>query len=82
MNLSDALAKAADLATTVAPVAPAPFDTVAKIAAAALKAGTAFAAQGKDPVAEVTRMLTADPEVKRVHDDWDAQIAAKFGSNR
>ena len=80
MSLSKALMTAAETAATLAVSLPPPLNIVAGIASAALKAGTAFAEAGKDPVVEITRVLSSDPQVQQVHDDWDRMMNAKFGT--
>lgn len=53
---------------------------IGKIAAAAFGAGAAFAADGKDPVVEIERILSAREPVDKVHQGWDAAIDRKFGA--
>lgn len=77
MSLADALATAADIAGGLAKT-PGHVGIVGGIAAVALKAGAAIARAGKDPVVEITRILSATPEVAAVHDEWDALIKRTF----
>ena len=77
-NVTDFLSSAADLASAVALAVPGPAGIAAKIAAVALKTGTALASQGKDPVTEITRMLSPNKAVQGVHDEWDDFIERNF----
>ena len=65
MSLANTLLGAADKAVDFLPE---PAATIAKLA---LKAGAAFAEAGKDPVEEITRVLDADPDLKRIHAGWE-----------
>jgi len=57
---------------------PAPVGSVAKIVEMALKAASAIAKTGQDPVVEIERILSADPLVQKVHQEWADLIAKKF----
>jgi hypothetical protein len=52
---------------------------VGGVVSAALSAASAFAAAGQDPVVEITRILSAVPELAEVERDWTAAISRKFG---
>ena len=73
-NLVPALDKASEIAALVG-AARGPIGIIAKIASLALKAGSALAEAGKDPVIEIQRILSASPEVAKIHDEWEAHIA-------
>ena len=79
MSLADALDTAADIAGGMA-AASGPVGIVGGIAAVALKAGAAIARAGKDPVVEITRILSAEPEVAAVHSEWEALIDRTFAT--
>lgn len=76
--MSDELASVLDggagLATTLA-ASGGPIGIAAGIAAVALKAGAALARAGKDPLIEITRILSSDPATKQVHTEVKALIA-------
>jgi len=72
-DISLALKTASDVAQ-LASAAPGPAGIAATIVAIALKAGSALALAGKDPVIEIERILSADPEMAKVHDGWDSFI--------
>ncbi len=78
-EVADALTTASEIAGLVG-AAPGPVGIVAKIASMALKAGSAIAKAGKDPVIEIQRILSAQPEVEKVHSEWDDYIASTFGA--
>lgn len=69
-DVESALNTASEIVGLVA-IAPGPIGIIAKIATLALKAGSAFARAGKDPVIEITRMLSAKDDVEGVHENWD-----------
>jgi hypothetical protein len=77
-SVTDFLSSAADVASAVAQAVPGPAGIAAKIVAVALKTGTVIAAQGKDPVTEITRMLSPNKAVQGVHDEWDDFIRRNF----
>ena len=77
-TLEETLKTAANAASAMAPVLPGPLGTVASVAGIALQAGSGFARDGQDPVKEIRRILSAAPEVKKVHAQWDAMIDRKF----
>lgn len=68
-DVESALKTASEIVSLVA-VVPGHIGTVAKIATLALKAGSAFARAGKDPVIEITRILSSKDEIEGAHDDW------------
>lgn len=68
-DVESALKSASEIVGLIA-VAPGPIGIVAKIATIALRAGSALVAAGKDPVVEITRMLSAKSEVEGVHSNW------------
>ena len=78
MSWANALKTAANTARMVAGALPPPGNLIAGIASVALKAGALFAEAGKDPLVEITRILSADPELKRVHSTWSSMLDAKF----
>lgn len=78
MNLVSALESAAHAAGALK-TAAFPVGIIAAITELALKAGIGFAKAGKDPVGEIERILSAEPEVKKVHDEWDNRLDDKFG---
>lgn len=59
-------------------VAPGPIGIVASIASIALKAASAIAAAGQDPVIEITRILSSVGPVAAVDDDWNTIIDNEF----
>lgn len=61
------------------PMLPGPAGIAATIAGIALQAGAGIALAGKDPVIEIRRLLSALPEVKKVHGIWDEELDKKFG---
>lgn len=77
-DVQTALQTASELADTVSRSAPGPLGTVAKIAALAFRAGSRIASRGEDPVFEITRMLSARPQVEGVHSEWDEFIERNF----
>lgn len=78
-ELTSVLEMAADAAQKAANGIPAPYNVVSSIAAVALRAGAAFARAGKDPLAEITRVLDASKPVEEVHNDWNTLLNNKFG---
>jgi hypothetical protein len=77
-EVASALSRASEIAGLVA-ASPGPIGIIAKIASLALKAGSAFAAADQDPVVEIQRILSASPEIAKVHNEWDDYIAKTFG---
>lgn len=73
-QLLRALAAAAKAA---APLLPGVGQTVANIAAAALKLGAEFA-NHDDAVLEIERVIATDPVLKQMRDDWAEEIQATF----
>lgn len=73
-DVSEILEDVANGAVEVAKFSPPPFNIIAGIVAAALKAGAAIAHAGKDPVIEITRILDRHPEVAKVRAEWDEYI--------
>lgn len=76
-EVASALNAASDLAMLVIP-AGGPAGVVAGVVAVALKAASAIAAAGGDPVGEITRILSSVPEVNKVHGGWDSVIDNEF----
>ncbi len=80
--MSDDVASALDTASEITKMVgavPGPIGIIARIASLALKAGSAFAKAGKDPVKAIERILSADPEVAAVHAGWNDYAAELFG---
>lgn len=77
-DLAAVLDSVAKSAAEVAKYCPPPVNVVAGIIAAALKAGAAIAYSGKDPVAEITRILDQIPEVAKVRSEWENYIKANW----
>jgi len=73
--LSDVAAKAAPALTAANPVA----GVAAGLVAVALRAGAAFAEAGKDPLIEISRILSAESPVAEVLDERSAALDDKFG---
>lgn len=78
-DVADALNTASEIAGLAA-VSPGPIGIVARIASLALKAGAALAKAGKDPVIEIERILSAEPEVVKAEGDWDEYARGLFGA--
>lgn len=76
-EIVSALSSAAELFAGVAPVGG-PIGIVAGVSAVALKAASAIAAAGGEPIKEISRMLSAHPEVTAVEDEWSRVIADRF----
>lgn len=76
-EVASALSRASEIAGLVA-ASPGPIGIIAKIASLALKAGSAFAAADQDPVVEIQRILSASPEIAKVHNEWDDYINKTF----
>jgi hypothetical protein len=77
--MSDLLSDIADIASAVAGSVGNPIaSTAAKIVAVALHTGSRLAAEGKDPVMEITRMLLPHQAVQGVHHDWQDFIERNF----
>jgi hypothetical protein len=74
----DMLSQVADAAAYVAERVPPPFSVALGIAAVALKAGSAIAAAGQDPIVEITRMLDRNPHVDKVRGEWASFIDAHW----
>lgn len=77
-SLADALLAAAEGADVTAHVTRGATSTIAKLTSVALRFGAEMAERGKDPVVEITRMLSSKPDVNKVHDKWDEFIEANF----
>jgi hypothetical protein len=78
----DDVAAALDTASEIVglgALSPGPIGVIAKIASMALKAGAALAKAGKDPVIEIERILSAEPEVAKAEGDWDEYAKGLFG---
>lgn len=79
---SDGLAALSDLARKVGAGAAGAghpeIGTALAIASVALAAGSRAAAAGKDPLDEVTALLSPKEAVADVHQQWDAAIADRF----
>ena len=74
-NLPEILDSLAKTAADVARYSPLPAVSIpAGIVAVALKAGSAIAAAGQDPVVEITRILDRHPQVEKVRKEWAAFI--------
>lgn len=73
MSVAESILDAAEVAAKVLP------EPAATIAGLALKAGAAFAEAGKDPVAEITRVLSAASPVAEVLDERAKALDDKFG---
>lgn len=77
-DVVDALNTASEIVGLGA-LTPGPIGIIAKIASLALKAGAAIAKAGKDPVIEIERILSAEPEVANAESDWGDYAANLFG---
>jgi hypothetical protein len=80
-TLSDILTVAASGADALgSALAPkyAEADVITKIIGIALRSGAKFAAAGKDPVAEIQRIHSADPLLKDVEEDWNDHLNRRF----
>lgn len=77
MALADTLNAAAEVAGSVASV-PGPVGVVAQITAIALRAAGAIAAAGRDPVPEITRLLSPASQLDAVRAEWNAAIERDF----
>lgn len=78
-EIQDTLDGVAQAAQVLGGTLPGAAGVVARIIGMAASVGAAFAKDGKDPELEIKRILSADPMVKQVHDDWKSAIDAKFG---
>ncbi len=79
-DIASALDSASNLATLVIP-AGGPAGIIAGVVSVALKAASAIAAAGGDPVIEIARILSSLPEVAKVHGRWDNLIDREFPSS-
>lgn len=77
-TLADVLEALATAATGLGTAVPGVGGIVAKIASITFGSAAAFARAGRDPVAEIQRIHSADESLKRVHDEWEEVIKAKF----
>jgi hypothetical protein len=77
--LDEALGATATAADALSATLPFPGNIIAAIVGVALKAGEAFAKEGKDPAKEIARILHSDPAVKKVHLDWERLLDERFG---
>ncbi len=85
MSHQSGLESLSKLARAIAPVAAAAnplAGVVAGIAAAALKAGADAAGAGRDPVAEIQRILVANAQVDAVIDERQKTLDDKFGPSK
>lgn len=73
MSVADQILEGAELAAKLLP------EPAATIAGLALKAGAAFAEAGKDPVVEITRVLSAANPVAEVLEERSDALDDKFG---
>jgi len=62
----------------VAPHVNGPLGTALKIINISLDAAIAFAAGGKDPVAEIQRIHDADPLLQEMRGEWESRIDQRF----
>lgn len=76
--LSTALRLAAEAADATAGATSGAAQVAARLTSVALRAGSIFAKEGKDPVIEITRILSRQGPVERVDDKWDRFIEANF----
>lgn len=76
-ELSQVLDQVGDIASGMSKI-PGPAGIAGSVAAIALRAASAIAQAGKDPVVEIARMLRASPEVASVHSEWERLIDTSF----
>ena len=74
MTLADIFTLVGNLCTIAAPLVPSPGDKIFQFAAAAAKAGAAWATAGEDPVVAITRHLDLD----KIEADREAHWASEL----
>lgn len=77
-TLADTLRLAAEGADVAAKQTSGWSSTVAKLTSIALHFGASMAEDGKDPVIEITRVLSPKSEIEMIHDKWDDFIWHNF----